>query len=126
MIAIAQTGLLFFLSLFLLLHLSILFRIISYKVVWGGRLKSDRQMYRFEIISLLMNSLFVFIVLIKSGLLTIDISPKIITFSLWLMAALFLLNTLGNAISKNKFEKMIFAPITVLLTIFSVILALST
>ena len=125
MIAIAQTGLLFFLSLFLLLHLSILFRIISYKVVWGGRLKSDRQMYRFEIISLLMNSLFVFIVLIKSGFLKIDISPKIITFSLWLMAALFLLNTLGNVISKNKFEKMIFAPITVLLTIFSVILALS-
>jgi hypothetical protein len=125
MLSIAQHGLLFFLSLFLLFHLAVLFKIIPYRLIWGGRLKSDREMYRFEIVSLFMNALLGCIVLIETRLVEIDISPKIIAFLLWLMALLFLLNTVGNAMSKNKFEKMIFTPITVLLTIFSVILALS-
>jgi hypothetical protein len=125
MIPIAQLGLLILLSLFLLLHLTILLKIIPYNIIWGGRLKTDKEMYRFEIFSILINSLFVIGVLVQADFLAIDIPKKIITYLLWLMTGLFLLNTLGNAISKNKLEQRLFTPATILLAIFSLVLALS-
>lgn len=125
MVNIAQWGLLFLLSLFLVLHFAILLKLIPYNVVWGGRLKSNKEMYRFEFFSILINALFVIIILAQGTFLMIDIPKKIITYALWLMTGLFLLNTLGNVTSKNKLEQRLFAPITILLTIFSLILALS-
>jgi hypothetical protein len=125
MITIAQYGLLILLSLFLLLHFSILIKLIPYNLVWGGKLKSIKEMYRFEIFAILINSLFVIVILIQMSFLTIDIPKKVITYSLWLMTGLFFLNTLGNAISKNKLEKRLFTPVTILLAIFSLILALA-
>ena len=124
MISIAQWGLLILLSLFLVLHFTILLKLIPYNLVWGGRLKSDKEMYRFEIFSILINSLFVIVILVQGSFLTIDIPKKIITYALWLMSGLFLLNTVGNVTSKNKLEQRLFTPITILLAIFSLILAL--
>ena len=121
----AQLGILILLSLLLLLHLAILLKIIPYKLVWGGRLKSDKDMYRFEIISIVMTAVFLFVVLVQAGILPLDLPKRLITYALWLMAGLFLLNTLGNAVSKNKLEQRLFTPVTVVLAIFSVILALS-
>lgn len=102
MISIAQLGLLILLSLFLVLHFMILIKIIPYNLVWGGRLKSEKEMVRFEIFSILINSLFVIVSLTQMSLLTIDLPKNVITYSLWLMTGLFLLNTLGNVTSKNK------------------------
>ncbi len=124
MIIIAQFALLILLSLFLLLHFLILLKIIPYNLVWGGRLKTNKEMYRFQIFSILVNTLFLLIVLVKANYLLINIPGKIITFALWLMGGLFLLNTLGNAISKNKLERWLFTPITIFLAIFSLFLAL--
>src|SRR3954467_12604642 len=125
MVTIAQFALLVLLSLFLLLHFLILLKIIPYNLVWGGRLKTDKEMYRFEVFSILINSLFVLVILVKANFLRIDIPRKVITSALWLMTGLFLLNTLGNAISKNKLEQRLFTPVTILLAIFSSILALA-
>ena len=125
MISVAQWGLLILLSLFLILHFIILLKLIPYNIVWGGRVKSDKEMYRFEIFSILINLLFVIVILVQGSFLTIDIPKKIITYALWLMTGLFLLNTLGNISSKNKLEQRLFTPITILLAIFSLILALS-
>ncbi|MDB5210431.1 MAG: hypothetical protein JWQ30_1258 [Sediminibacterium sp.] len=122
---IAQSGLLILLSLFLILHLLILLKVTPYHFVWGGRLKSDKEMYRFEIFSILVNAFFGMVVLVQGDFLTIDIPKKIVTYALWLMAGLFLLNTLGNITSKNKLEQRFFTPITILLAVFSVILALT-
>ncbi len=125
MINLAQLGLLILLSLFLILHFLILMKIIPYNLVWGGRIKSDKEMYRFEIISILMNAIFLIVILKQANIVEMDIPKKIITYALWVMAVLFCLNTFGNAISKNKIEQKLFTPTTILLTIFSLILALS-
>ena len=102
-----------------------LIKIIPYNLVWGGRLKSEKEMVRFEIVSILINSLFVILTLTQMSLLTIDIPKNVITYSLYLMTGLFLLNTLGNVTSKNKLEKILFTPVTILLAIFSLTLALA-
>ncbi len=124
MVTIAQFGLIILLSLFLVLHFAILAKIIPYNLVWGGRLKSVKEMYRFEIFSILLNVLFVIVVLVQADLFALHTPKKILHVALWLMTGLFLLNTVGNAMSKNKLEQRVFTPITILLTIFSLILAL--
>jgi hypothetical protein len=125
MTTIAQYGLLIVLSLLLFLHFLILLKIIPYNLVWGGRIKTVKEMYRFEILSILINSLFIIVVLVQMNAVAIDIPKKIITGALWLMTGLFFLNTIGNALSKNKWEQRLFTPATILLAIFSLLLALS-
>lgn len=125
MINTAQFRLLILLSLLLLLHFIILLKIIPYNLIWGGRLKSNNEMYRFEFFSVLINSLFIIVILTQADFIKINIPNKIITYVLWFMTGLFLLNTPGNAVSKNKIERLLFTPITILLAIFSLILVLS-
>ena len=122
---IAQFGSLIIYSLSIVFHLLVLIKIIPYKMVWGGRLKSDTDMYKFEAVSLTVNLLFLFILLVQSNYVALSIPSNILTYAFWGMAALFLLNTAGNLLSKNRMEQMIFTPITILLTLFSVILAMN-
>jgi hypothetical protein len=122
---IAQFGSLIIYSLSIVFHLLVLIKIIPYKMVWGGRLKSDTDMYKFEAVSLTVNLLFLFILLVQSNYVALSIPSNILTYIFWGMAALFLLNTAGNLLSKNRMEQMIFTPITILLTLFSVVLAMA-
>jgi hypothetical protein len=122
---IAQFGSLIIYSLSIVFHLLVLIQIIPYKMVWGGRLKSDTDMYKFEAVSLTVNLLFLFILLVQSNYVALSIPGSILTYVFWGMAALFLLNTAGNLLSKNRMEQMIFTPITLLLTFFSVVLAMA-
>ena len=64
------------------------------------------------------------VILTQAGFIKLTITNNLITYALWIMTGLFLLNTFGNAVSKNKIERLLFTPITILLTIFSLILAL--
>lgn len=126
MIIIAQFGLIFLLTMLLVLHISILLQIVPYDIVWGSRLTSKKEMYRFEIISILVTTFFLAIILIQSKILSIQIPSSAMQVSLWAMTLLFLLNTVGNILSKNKTERLYFTPVTILLSIFSFILAITT
>ena len=64
------------------------------------------------------------VILTQAGFIKLTIPNNLITYALWIITGLFLLNTFGNAVSKNKIERLLFTPITILLTIFSLILAL--
>ncbi len=125
MIVIAQFGMLILLSLMLILHFVIMLKIVPYKIVWGGRLKSDKEMYRFEILSIVLTVLFITVILAAANFAAIEIPKKIITYALWIMAGLFCLNTIGNTVSGNGIERRLFTPVSLLLAIFSFTLALS-
>lgn len=121
----AQYGLLVIFFVFLVFHILVIIKKIPYNIVWGGRLKSDIEMYRFETASVLINLFFLFVILVHSNFLTITFPKIIMTIILWVMTGLFALNTLGNIVSKNKLEQRLFTPITIILTLFSLILALT-
>lgn len=108
---IASIGLLTTLSLIIISHFLVLFGIIPFEIVWGGRLTNSSQMFQFEIVSISLNLIMLVIVAIRSGYLCIDHNKKLITVSLWIMAGLFLLNTIGNLLSNNALEKIIFTPL---------------
>jgi len=115
--------LLLFFTLIIVFHLLVIFGIIPFENVWGGRLKNQKEMILFEAVSIILNAFFIVIVLVKSRYLNLNISHKIITFLLWIMTFLFFLNTIGNLFAVNNLEKYIATPITLLLCILCFILA---
>lgn len=125
MTQLAQIGLIVIFSFAFVFHAFVLMKIIPYAIVWGGRLKSDVAMYKFESVSLILNSIFLMLVLIKAGYLHIPLNEMTLTISFLTMAALFFVNTIGNLLSKNKLEKRVFTPLTFLSTIFTIVLALT-
>ncbi|WP_242929007.1 hypothetical protein [Pontibacter vulgaris] len=122
---IAVAGLLFILSLFVLFHLAVMLSIIPLNMVWGGELKTKAQMLPLETIAIVINLIMLAVVSIKAGILKLRVNETIIRAALWIMFVLFLFNTAGNALSVNKMEKLLFTPLTFLLSIFSLILALN-
>lgn len=122
---IAQIGLLLILSATIIFHVLVLVKIIPYKIVWGSRLKTDADMYKFEFVSLILNLFFLCVISIKASVLKVDFSENILNYIIWGMVALFSLNTIGNLLSKNSLEKKIFTPITILLIILLVIVLLT-
>ena len=89
----------------LLYKSSIILKIIPYEITWGGRLKNSSEMYAFEVISLLINSILCITLLIKGKYLRELIPMKIINIALWIFLVLFGLNTVGNMFAKTNFEK---------------------
>ncbi|MDR6569558.1 MULTISPECIES: hypothetical protein [Chitinophaga] len=110
-------------SLLILFHLLIIAKVLPYSIVWGGRLKSPMEMYRLEAISVLVNVFFLLVVLGKRKILKLPANSKVLSLALWLMCLLFFVNTLGNLISTNKWEQLIFTPMTCILAVCSAILA---
>ena len=87
-------------------------------------MKDKSQMLTFETVSIIINILMLAVAGIKAGYLKIGISQVVVRVILWIMSALFVMNTLGNLLSDNQFEKIVFTPVTVILSIFSLRVAI--
>lgn len=112
------------LSLFLLFHILVMLGVIPFEIVWGGRLTSRSQMLRSETVSVLVNIVMIAVVAIKAKVINVELPYVFIRVILWMMFLLFLLNTIGNIFSLNKFEQMVFTPVTLVLSLLSLRLAL--
>ncbi|MBK6963206.1 MAG: hypothetical protein IPH20_04510 [Bacteroidales bacterium] len=108
---------LFLLSLVTAFHIGIILKLIPYDIAWGGRLKSDQEMFVFETISILTNLLLISVLFIKAGYLKVKVNKKVINAVLWIFFFLFILNTVGNILAKTTFEKM-FAVLTLISAVF--------
>jgi len=94
------------LAIVIVLHLLILIKVIPYKTAWGGRLQTDEQMYMFETISISVNLLLSFILLMKGRYIQFYIKEKIQNIMLWIFLILFILNTVGNLFAQTNIEKL--------------------
>ena len=120
----AVNSLVLILALVVVFHVMVLAGFIPHDLVWGGALKDPARVLLLETISICINMLMLVTVLIKGGYLSIRMSDKPIQVALWLMFSLFLLNTVGNIFSENKWETIIFTPLTLFLAIMSFRLAI--
>ena len=100
----------------LLFHFGIVFKIIPYEIVWGGRLQSDQEMYVFESISIALNLLLALLLLAKVNLIRVSLPEKVINFGLLAFVGLFALNTIGNLLAETTFEKF-FSIVTIYLCV---------
>ncbi len=122
--SVASRGLMVLFSLIIVFHLLVLLQVIPFQMVWGGRLNNVGEMYAFEAVSIALNVLMLAVVLVRAGVISLGVNQHAMQILLWMMAALFILNTVGNLFSTNAMEKMIFTPITLVLSIFCIRLAL--
>lgn len=88
-----------------LFHISILMKIVPYEITWGGKLKTDEEMYVFETFSILVNLFFIFVLLQKGVFIKSFLEKKTVSIILWIFLAIFVLNTIGNLFAKTTFEK---------------------
>lgn len=119
-----KISLLILLTFIVIFHFLVIFGIVPFQNVWGGRLKTFEEMLKFESASIVINLIFMAVILVKSGFWKTKTSPKIITIFLWIMTILFALNTIGNLFAVNNLEKYIATPITFILSILCFILAI--
>lgn len=123
---IATAGLVTILSLVLMVHFLILIDIIPFTIVWGGRLNNREQAMKFETVAILATLLMLLVVVMRSVYLRKGFNPPVIRVFLWLMTAMFLLNSASNFFSYNIIEQFVFTPLTALLSLFSLRLAIAS
>jgi len=106
-------------------HVLVLVQILPYSIVWGGKLNSVEQMRSMETVSICINLFMILVVLLRAKLIRLDLRPLFLQVVMGLMCALFVLNTLGNILSENTFERLVFTPLTLLLALCCFRLTLS-
>ncbi len=105
-------------------HLCILFQLIPFNIVWGGKLETVEQMRSFEIMSILVNLFIIFFIAVKAGYIPVKINAKVLTFIIWIFAVVFFLNTIGNLVAETSTETYIFTPMTFLFALLCIRIAI--
>lgn len=104
-------------GLITIFHFLIIFQFIPYEMTWGGNLKTLEEMYVFEGISILINTIMMYVVFIKRTFIISNTTNKIINRIILAIAVIFLINTLGNLTTKNILKFAIATPMTLILSI---------
>jgi hypothetical protein len=122
---LAGNILLFSLGLLFVFHVLVLLKIIPATIVWGGQIKGvPANFVTLETVALLVTGLFILIVAAKTGYIQVEKLSGAVTIGVWLICIDLLLNTLGNLASGVSFEKLLLAPITIILALCALRLAL--
>ena len=121
------TGTLLFalLLLLILFHILILANIIPYDIVWAGQINDSSSLWLLEGIAIIMTSVFALIIAIKIKWIKLNKFAGLINICMWLIFIFFLLNVLGNLTSPVSAEKWIFTPLTIVMALLSLRLALA-
>ena len=112
------------LIILLLFHILILVKVVPYEIVWGGQVKDTSSMLIFEGISVFITIIFMLIVSMKIDYIKPGKFLRIVNIGLWFAFVYFLFNTIGNLTSGVILEKLIFAPVTIIMTILAFRLAI--
>jgi hypothetical protein len=104
-------------SILVIFHILVVVGVIPYDLVWGGRLGNAAQMRQFEIVSIIINLLIMLVVAMRGGYIQSLLPRKLITVLIWIFVLLFSLNTVGNLLSKNLLESIIFTPLTLVIAV---------
>ena len=94
------------------------------QAAWGGKYKKLPPGFR--IASLFSAGIMAFasiLVMEKASLFSVLHSPKVVTFGIWTLAVFLGLNTIGNFVSRSKWEKQIMTPVTLTLGLLCLIVA---
>ncbi len=121
---LAKFGLILIFGLVLVFHLCVLLNIVPIDRVWGGKIADTTNIYLVESIALGLVLVMLMTVLLKTQVIKNSFSPKTLRNILYAMLLFFILNTVGNLLSENSIEKMVAAPVTLLITFLLLVLVL--
>jgi len=113
------------LSILAIFHILVLCRVIPADIVWAGQADAPTgNLSLLESIALIVTVLFGFLTLMKIGLVFCDKAKIVVKIGIWLMCAYFVLNTIGNFSTGLSREGLIFGPVSLILALLTLRLAL--
>lgn len=108
-----------------LFHVLVMARVVPARVVWGGQLDVPKEgMIVLEVVALAVTLLFALIVAMKGDYITVPGLRGVAKVGMWVVFGYFVLNVVGNLASVSSVEMLIFTPVTILLAILALRLAL--
>jgi hypothetical protein len=97
------------------------------QAAWGGKYRKLPPELR--IASLFSAGIIAFtsiLVLEKANVFSVFNSPTIVTYGVWIFTAFLGLNTIGNFISRSKWEKRIMTPVSLILGLLCLTVAITS
>lgn len=113
------------LSVLLIFHFLVIAGVIPFGIIWGGKLENYSQVLVYESVSIGINLIMILVVSVNAGFIKFTGKRILVRVSLWVMFFLFLLNTLGNFTSQNQFERVVFGPLTLVISFLCLKLSLA-
>jgi len=100
--------------------------ILPISMAWGGRQSQLTASLRFaSIVAAVLLGVFMYVIRYRAGLLGRVPIPVIIKVASWIITAFLAFNTLGNITSLSSDEKLLFGPVTFILTIACLLVSAS-
>ena len=113
------------LGLLTIFHILVMLTVVSPEIVWGGQAgNTEVSLLTLEIVALLVTALMAVIIAAKIGYIQAGRFKAAVNIGIWIVFAYLLLNMLGNLASGVSAENFIFAPITLILALFALRLAI--
>lgn len=119
---LAGNILLISLGLLLVFHVLVLLKILPPGIIWGGQANTD-NLLTLEITALAVTLFFGFVTAAKAGYIRAGKLAGTVNVLTWIMFAYLLLNTLGNLASGVSAENFLFAPVTLIMALCALRLA---
>lgn len=114
------------LALLVTIHLLVILKILPSSIVWGGQLSDmGENLYLMEGISLGVTVLIMAIVIMRLRIRRPGTLKRLAVYLMWVVFVLFALSTLGNLTSSTLAETVLFTPLSVLLALVALRLAVS-
>ncbi len=104
-------------------HLLVVFNVLPGDIVWGGTV-DENSVVKYELIALFITSFLLFIAIVKAGYINNTLLKKTANIFIWLMVVYFAFMIFGNLIAKSIIEKSVFIPLSALMFISSLRLAI--
>ncbi len=101
----------------IIFHILIIIKVIPYSIVRWGRLTTDAEMYKFESVSLAINSLILLLVSMKWWFIKYFLPAKFVNVLLRWLFYLLIWNTIANIFSETLFEAVFFTILTWLIAV---------
>jgi len=112
-------------GLLLVLHILIIAQIVPADFVWGGQIEADgSNLMQLEVVAITLTLFFAGIVAAKIRSIQANNPNKLITIGMWVVFAYLVLNTLGNFASGVSAETLFFGPLTIVMALCALRLAI--
>ena len=110
----------------IILQLLIAIGVMPISMAWGGRQSELTPGLRIaSIVAVVILGLFAYIIRRRAGLMGTENITLLIKVFAWIVTAYMAFNTFANLTSQSTAEKMIFSPITIILTVVCFIVSIS-
>ena len=103
--------------LLIIFHILLLLGIVPSDIVWGGKTTDETTILKLEIFSLITSFIFLVVIFAKLRQSINMKFRKVTNIAVWIIFGYFTLNIIGNLASGVTIEKLIFTPITIILSI---------